>query len=62
MLTYSPNTSRGLLLAGHERGAGEADERGVGQCVAHVEREDIVLAAVRFVGDDDDVGRSESMG
>ena len=45
-----------LLLAGHQRGAGEADERGVGQRVAHVQREDVVLAAVRLVGHDDDVG------
>ena len=39
-------------------GAGEADERGVWQCVAHVPREavdEVVLAAVRLVGNDDDV-------
>ena len=41
-----------------DRRAGEADERGVGQRVAHVAREavdEVVLAAVRLVGDDDDV-------
>ena len=41
-----------------DRRAGEADERGVGQRVAHVPREavdEVVLAAVRLVGDDDDV-------
>ena len=40
------------------RCAGEADERGVGQRVAHVTREavnEIVLAAVRFVGNHHDV-------
>ena len=41
-----------------DRRAGEADERSVRQGVAHVPRkaiDEIVLAAVRFVGDDDDV-------
>ena len=41
-----------------DRRAGEADERGVGQRVAHVPREavdEVVLAAVRLVGDHDDV-------
>ena len=40
------------------RRAGEADERGVWQCVAHVPGEavnEIVLAAVRLIGDDYDV-------
>ena len=35
---------------------GEAEEAGVRQGVAHVQREGVVLGAVRFVGDDDDVG------
>ena len=41
-----------------DRRAGEADERRVRQRVAHVPREavdEVVLAAVRLVGDDDDV-------
>ena len=41
-----------------DRRAGEADERGVRQRVAHVAGEavdEVVLAAVRLVGDDDDV-------
>ena len=41
-----------------DRRAGEADERGVRQRVAHVPREavdEVVLAAVRLVGDHDDV-------
>ena len=41
-----------------DRRAGEADERGVRQRVAHVPGEavdEVVLAAVRLVGDDDDV-------
>ena len=41
-----------------DRRAGEADERGVGQRVAQVARvavEEVVLAAVRLVGDHDDV-------
>ncbi len=44
-----------LLLPRDQRGAGEAHHRGVGQRHPHVEREGVVLAAVRFVGDDDDV-------
>lgn len=46
----------GLLLPRDERGAGEAHHRRVWQGGAHVEREGVVLAAVRLVGDDDDVG------
>ena len=46
----------GQLLAVDERRAGEAHERGVGQRLAHVEGERVVLAAVGLVGDDDDVG------
>ncbi len=46
-----------LLLAGDQRRAGEADEGGVGQGVAHVQRQRVVLAAVRLVGHHDDVGR-----
>jgi hypothetical protein len=45
--------------------AGEADERGVGQRVAHVAREavdEVVLAAVRLVGDHHDVAPVESVG
>ena len=45
--------------------AGEADEGGVGQGVAHVAREavdEIVLGAVGFVGDDDDVAARAELG
>ena len=45
----------GLLLAGDQRRPGEAEEAGVRQRVAHVERERVVLGAVGLVGDDDDV-------
>ena len=41
-----------------DRGAGKADERRVGQRIAHVPRiavDEVVLAAMRLVGDDDDV-------
>ncbi len=47
--------ARSLLFAGDQRRAGEADEGRVRQRRAHVGGEDVVLAAVRFVGDDDDV-------
>ena len=43
------------FLTGHQGRAREPDECSVGQCVPHVGGENIVLAAVRFVGDDDDV-------
>ena len=51
---HSARIGVGLL----DRSPGEADERSVGQRVAHVPREaidEVVLAAVRLVGDDDDV-------
>ena len=51
---HRPRVGVGLL----DRRAGEADERGVGQGVAHVPGEavdEVVLAAVGLVGDDDDV-------
>ena len=47
-----------VLVAAFNRRAGEADERRLGQRIAHVLGEavnEIVLAAVRFIGDDDDV-------
>ncbi len=44
-----------LLLTGHQRRAGEADKGSVGQGIAHVERECIVLRAVRLVGNHDDI-------
>ena len=47
-----------VLVAAFHRSAGEADERRLGQRVPHVLGEainEIVLAAVRFVGDDDNV-------
>ena len=50
--------ARPLLLPGDQRRAGEADEGGVGQRPAHVGGELVVLAAVRLVGDDDDVARA----
>ncbi len=37
------------LFAGHERCAGKADERGIRQGVPHVERQHIVLTAMRFI-------------
>ena len=43
------------LLARNQRGAREPEEARVGQGVAHVEREDVVLGAVRLVGDHDHV-------
>ena len=44
-----------FLFAGDQRRAGEAEESRIGQRVPHVQREDVVLAAVGLVGDDDDV-------
>jgi len=45
------------LFLAHDQGrAGEGQKGGVGQGRAHIERQGVVLAAVRFVGDDDDVG------
>src|SRR5439155_10740811 len=47
-----------VLVAASNRRAGEADERRLGQRIAHVPGEavnEIVLAAMRFVGDDDDI-------
>ena len=47
-----------LLSVRFDRRAGEADERGIRQGVAHVAGEavdEVVLAAVRLVGDHDDV-------
>src|SRR4029077_18682692 len=41
------------LLASDQRRAGEAQEAGVWERVSHVEREDVVLCAVRLVGDHD---------
>ncbi len=56
----------GVLVGQLDRRAGEADERGVRQRVAQVPGEavdEVVLAAVRLVGDDDDVARGrESSG
>jgi hypothetical protein len=52
--TYSPNTARDLVVL-EQRRAGEADIAGIGQGIAHVERQRAVLGAVRLVGDDDDV-------
>ena len=46
----------GLLFTRHERRAREGEEGSVGQRVAHVQRQRVVLAAVGFVGHDDDVG------
>ena len=54
-----------VLVGELDRRAGEADERGVRQRVAHVPGEavdEVVLAAVRLVGDDDDVAPVESSG
>ena len=45
----------GLLLAHDQRRAGKGQESGVGQGRAHIQRQRVVLAAVRLVGDDDDV-------
>jgi hypothetical protein len=43
------------LLASQQRRAGKADEGRVGQRGAHIEGEGVVLAAVRLVGNHDDV-------
>jgi hypothetical protein len=51
--------SKGSEVGGVDRRAREADERRVGQGVAQVPREtvdEVVLAAVRLVGDHDHVG------
>ena len=48
--------ARAFLLALDQRRAGKADEAGIGQGIAHIQRKDVVLAAVRLVGDDDHVG------
>ena len=48
----------GVLIAEFQRRAGKADKRGVGQGVAQMPREavdEVVLAAVRLVGDDHNV-------
>ena len=44
------------LLAGDERRAGEGEEQRLGQRRAHVQRQRVVLAAVRLVGQHDHVG------
>ncbi len=54
--------ARALFLALDQRRAREADEAGVGQRVAHVQRKDVVLAAVRLVGDDDHVRAVRQLG
>ena len=43
------------FLPGHQWRSGEADERSVRQGIPHVQGEDVVLAPVRLIGDDDDV-------
>ena len=53
-----PEHGAGVGVLKLDRRAGEADERGVGQRIAHMARiavEEVVLAAMRLVGDDDDV-------
>ena len=55
---WSPNTARVLASASSMGVPGEPDERGVGQRVPHVAGvavDEIVLAAVRLVGDHHDV-------
>jgi hypothetical protein len=44
------------LLADDQRRAGETHERRVRQRPTHVQREGVVLAAMRLIGDDDDIG------
>ena len=44
------------LLAGDQRRAGEGEEERLRQRRAHVQRQRVVLAAVRLVGEHDDVG------
>ena len=46
----------GALLAGDQRRAGEGEEQRLGQRGAHVQRQRVVLAAVRLVGEHDHVG------
>ena len=50
-----------LFLAGDQRRAGEADEGGVRQRLAHVRGENVVLAAMGLVGDDDDVAAGRQL-
>ena len=51
-----------FLLPCDQRGSGEADEGRIRQSGAHVGREDVVLAAMRLVGDDDDVAAGRKHG
>ena len=51
----------GLLLAVHQRRAGEPDERGVRQGGAHVAGEEVVLAAVGLVGHHDHVAAAREL-
>ena len=44
-----------LFFASHEGCTGKCDECCVGERGAHVQRQGMVLAAVCFIGDDDDV-------
>ena len=46
----------GALLPGDQRRAGEGEEERLRQGGAHVQRQRIVLASVRFVGEHDHVG------
>jgi hypothetical protein len=46
----------GALLPGDEGSAGEREEERLGQSRAHVQRQRIVLVAVRLVGQHYDVG------
>ena len=45
----------GALFAGNQRRAGKGEEQGLGQGRAHVQRQRVVLAAVRFVGEHDHI-------
>ncbi|MNJ33644.1 hypothetical protein D3C77_283310 [compost metagenome] len=45
----------GAFFAGNERRAGKGQEHRLGQCRTHVQRQRVVLAAVRLVGQHDHI-------
>jgi hypothetical protein len=64
MLMYSPKTAR-ILVGQLDRRAGEANIGGIGQRITHITGETIdkvVLAAVGFIGNDNDIGAVRELG